>query len=170
MERSCHFAYSGFQTYVATKIVTDKSKTTVAHLPTGVGKSFIAAMTGEYLRTVEGKRVAIVTTQSFLVGQMKRMLGTWTENISVLTMERALLCHKDFDAFIIDESDECLLEAGVAIDHSVLQAIGFWDLMEKRTILLTATIGFDLNIVLFELFGIRQRDVLTFNKHLLDSK
>jgi hypothetical protein len=59
-------------------------------------------------------------------------------------MQQALLKYEQFDVFVVDEADDCILEHGAVIDLHKGQYIGFWDLMEKKTILLTATVGFDL--------------------------
>ena len=42
------FGFNAFQAYTATKIVTNRDNITVASIPTGAGKSFIAALTAYY--------------------------------------------------------------------------------------------------------------------------
>ena len=58
-------------------------------------------------------------------------------------MKQALLRLNDYDCFIIDEADICLIEQGGEIDPRTEVYIGFWDMMEKKTILLSATAGED---------------------------
>ena len=83
------------------------------------------------------------------------MLGGMRQNIPVMTMQQALMSHQDLDMVVIDESDQCLMELGSAFDESKQIVSGFWDLLEKRTVLLTATVGNDLIDILFELYGIK---------------
>ena len=64
-------------------------------------------------------------------------------------MEKAIMSHDDFDVFIIYESDEYILEKRLTFEHSIPRVVGFWDLLEKITILLIATIGWNLDEVLF---------------------
>ena len=47
---------------------------------------------GEKWHQKKGQKVAIVTTEEFLVTQMKRMLGQYRFDVDILTMEKAL-CH-----------------------------------------------------------------------------
>ena len=49
---------------------------------------------------------------------------------------------------ILDEADACVLDYGSTIDPNKMRIIGFWDLMERKTILLSATLGTDLEAVL----------------------
>ena len=56
--------------------------------------------------------------------------------------------------FIIDEADQCIIEKGSIVDEVRKQVKGFWQLLEKRTILLSGTISFDLDDILKEVFGI----------------
>ena len=68
--------------------------------------------------------------------------------ISVITMEKALKDQDNYDVFIIDEADACLMEKGSLIDHPNQKVRGYWDLMQRKTVLLTATIPFDLDDLL----------------------
>jgi len=72
-------------------------------------------------------------------------------------MEQALLRHEEFDAFILDEADTCIMEQGSMLDPSTQKFLGFWDLLKKRTFLLTATIGISLEDTLFKLYGIQKK-------------
>ena len=81
------------------------------------------------------------------------MLGSLRHSIKVMTMQSALFKSKDYDVFIIDEADQCLLELGSTIDSANSIVFGYWDLLTKRSILLTATISKDLEDILFSVFG-----------------
>lgn len=70
---------------------------------------------------------------------------------------------ENYDVFILDEADHCILEKGCSIDLTTLKIRGFWEIMEKRTILLTATVPFDLNDVLKDLFGVQKQKYVTFD-------
>ena len=86
---------------------------------------------------------------------MNKMLGSLRHSIKVMTMQSALFKSNDYDVFIIDEADQCLLELGSSIDTAKSMVIGYWDLLTKRSILLTATISKDLEDILFEVFGFK---------------
>ena len=118
----------------------------------GSGKSYIAAIISNFFLKKK-QRVAIVVPQTFLVSQMNRMLGSLRHSIKVMTMQSALFKSKDYDVFIIDEADQCLLELGSTIDSANSIVFGYWDLLTKRSILLTATISKDLEDILFSVFG-----------------
>lgn len=72
---NAEFLSNGFQSYVATQIIADPNRITTVRLPTGVGKSFIAALVASYYQREHHKRVAIVTSETFLVRQLTKMLG-----------------------------------------------------------------------------------------------
>ena len=139
---------------MAAKIIKNEHRVTVAKLRMGSGKSFIAAIIANYYRKKE-KRVAIVVPQTFLVSQMNKMLGSLRHSIKVMTMQSTLFKSKDYDVFIIDEADQCILELGSTIDTAKSMVFGYWDLLTKRSILLTATISKDLEDILFEVFGFK---------------
>lgn len=71
-------------------------------------------------------------------------------------MEQALYQSNDFDVWVIDEADICLLEKGSLVDVKSQLVRGFWDLLIKRTILLTATISTDMEDILFEVYGLNK--------------
>ena len=73
-----------------------------------------------------------------------------------------MLEHENFDMFVIDEADESLIRKGTTIDDRNNRVVGFWDLLAKRTVLLSATIGMNMDDILFELFGVRKDAYLTF--------
>ena len=83
------------------------------------------------------------------------MLGSLRHSIKVMTMQSALFKSNDYEVFIIDEADQCLLELGSSIDTAKSMVIGYWNLLTKRSILLTATISKDLEDILFEVFGFK---------------
>ena len=56
------------------------------------------------------------------------------------------------------------------VDAGDSKVIGFWDMLEKRTILLTATISRDLEDTLFDLFGVDMSSYLTFDGVLIDGE
>ena len=67
------FVYNDFQAYVAAKIIRDESWITIAKIPTGTAKSFIAAIHVYHYQS-KGQRVAIVTSEQFFVAQLRKML------------------------------------------------------------------------------------------------
>lgn len=79
LEKECYrFCPNPFQIYAATKIVAQKKAITVAKLPTGSGKTFIAALVAKYFLT-KGLKPAIVTSEGYLVTQMEQMLGSFRQ-------------------------------------------------------------------------------------------
>ena len=109
------FVSSPFQTYVCSKILASEEKATIVQLPTGSGKTFIAAIIAEYYR-LRNKRVVVVTSEEFLVTQMRKMFGEFRQEIKIETMERALLNQTEYDIFILDEADACINDKGSTID------------------------------------------------------
>ena len=83
---------------------------------------------------------------------MELMLGSLSQEVPILTMKQALLRLEDFDCFIIDEADECLIDQGSIIDPVKEKFIGFWDMLKVKTVLLTATPGHDFQKVLDGVF------------------
>ena len=65
---------------------------------------------------MRGKLPISITSESFLVAQLRKMLGPMRQSIPVMTMEQTLLSQDRFNVFVIDEVDECLLGRGSAID------------------------------------------------------
>lgn len=59
-------------------------------------------------------------------------------------MEQALGRLNDFDVFVIDEADDWIIEHEIHVDQVNERIFGFWDLKQKRTILLSATVSFDM--------------------------
>jgi late competence protein required for DNA uptake (superfamily II DNA/RNA helicase) len=108
----------------------------------------------------------IVSSEQFLVNQLKKMLGEARQNLPVMTMQQALLSHDQFDVFIIDEADQSLLEKGISTTENLSQFAGFWNILLKRTILLTATACDQFVDILFEVFGIKSESFLTFGELL----
>ena len=76
------------------------------------------------------------------------------------------MCHADYDVFVIDECDQCLLEFGSFIDPKKKIVQGFWDVLLKKTVLLTATIGEDMENILFDVFGIKKSAKINFDKYM----
>jgi reverse gyrase len=79
----------------------------VASLPTGSGKTFIAGLTA-YFYNKAGLKVAIVTSDQFLVTQMLDMIGSIRHTIPFFPIEEAMTKSDEFDVFIIDEADQCI--------------------------------------------------------------
>ena len=157
------FLTNHFQSFAAAKIVAAERKITVASIPSGSGKTYVAALLAKYYQK-KGQKVAIVTTEEFLVSQMERMLGQFRFDVDILTMEQALLRYEQYEVMILDEADSCVIEHGSAIDPIKMRIIGFWDLMEKKTILLSATLGKDLEDVLYSFFGESKHSLITFGE------
>ena len=100
---------------------------------------------------------------------MKRMLGLFSYSVDILTMEDALLNYEKYDVMILDEADSCVLEHGSAVDVDKKRIIGFWDLMERKTILLSATLGYDLEEVLCGFFGESKHSLVKFDELIKES-
>lgn len=64
--------------------------------------------------------------------------------------------------FVLDEGDECILHYGSAIDEENEKIIGFWDLFEHKTILLTGTVGIELEDIMNNLFGLKRKSFVDF--------
>ena len=111
----------------------------------------------------DGKRPAIVTSEAYLVHQMETMLGNFSQDVTILTMEQALIRRADFDCFILDEADTCIIDHGAIIDPVSEAYVMFWDLMETESILLTATTSSDFDHVLNSVFGVKKSSYIQFD-------
>ena len=117
LSTSCNdFVYNAFQAWVSLKIMVAEGLIKVVKIPTGGGKSFIATILADQFRRLNRKPV-IVTTQSFLVDQYETMLGQMRHRIKVLTMQSILTKTEEYDAFIIDEADECFMRLGCTVNQ-----------------------------------------------------
>ena len=58
--------------------------------------------------------------------------------------------------------DTCLIEHGAVIDPITETYIGFWDLLEKESILLTATASDDFQYILNSLFSVKVDQFVNF--------
>lgn len=155
------FIGNDFQTYVATLIVSQPLVLTVAHLPTGAGKTYIAALVAFYYKKKDN-RVAIVTTGKFLVNQLRKMLGKAKHDVDILSMKDALCRNENYDVLIFDEADACVLEHGSVENVNKSAVVGFWDMFAKRAVLLTATVSTDFADVLNALFEYKESAILKF--------
>ena len=144
-------------------------KVTVAILPTGGGKTWLAGLLDQIYRK-RNETVAIVTSKQFLVNQIKSMYGVHRHSCSVMTIAEALLRQDEFSTFIIDEADSCVLENGYIVDELNYRVRGFWDLLQKRTVLLTATVGYDMQTILAQEASIKPEQYLDFRPMLRDIK
>ena len=70
-------------------------------------------------------------------------------------MQQAISRHEEFQCFIIDEADECITHRGVFVDESKEKVLGFWDVMMKRSYLLTATVESYMQDILYKLFNLK---------------
>ena len=95
---------------------------------------------------------------------MSRMLGQFRFDVDILTMESALQYYENYDILILDEADDCVIEHGSIIHPEKMRIVGFWDLMEKKTILLTATLGTDLSDILKSFFGETRDSTINFDQ------
>ena len=86
-----------------------------------------------------------------------------------MTMQTALYKSQEYDVFIVDEADQCILELGSTIDTAKQIVSGYWDILTKRSILLTATISKDLEDILFEVFGFKTPAQLDFDNYMNDN-
>ena len=111
----------------------------------------------------DGKRPAIVTSEAYLVHQMETMLGHFSQDVTILTMEQALIRRDDFDCFILDEADTCIIDHGAIIDPVKEAYVMFSDLMERESILLTATASSDFDHILNNVFGVKRSSYIHFN-------
>lgn len=94
------------------------------------------------------------------------MLGEARQNLTVLTMQQALKNHDQFDVCVIDEADQCLLEKGVYTADNLQHVSGFWNMLLKRAVLMTATAGENFADMLFDIIGVKLSDFLTFDELL----
>ena len=78
-------------------------------------------------------------------------------------MDQALIRRADFDCFILDEADTCILEHGAIIDPVSEVYVMFWELMERESILLTATASSDFDHVLNSVFGVKRSSYIQFD-------
>ena len=79
-----------------------------------------------------------------------------SQKITILTMQQALIRRREFDTSVIEESDECVLKYGCIIDSDKEQAVGYCDLMQSRTILLTAKVGNHVEDIFVEVFSVQK--------------
>ena len=93
-----------------------------------------------------------MTSDEHLVWQLNDMLDTARQDFNVMTMKKALVNADFFDRFIVDEADRCILEKGSTICRSKEQVLGFWHLLQKRTVLLTASTCFNLEDLLYQVY------------------
>ena len=70
---------------------------------------------------------------------METMLRHFSQDVAILAMEQALIRRADFNCFILDEADTCIIDHGAIIDPVSEVYVMFWELMERESILLTAT-------------------------------
>ena len=56
-----------------------------------------------------------------------------------------------------------MIEHGATIDPITDTYIGFWDLLEKESVLLTATAGTDYYYVLSSLFNVKKNEFVNFD-------
>ena len=83
-----------------------------------------------------------------------------------MTIQSALTKADQFDIFVIDEADQCFEELVSVIDIQNDRVAGFWDLLRVRSILLTATIGENLEDIMSVAFGLLRDKYMKFD-HLL---
>ena len=152
-----------FQVFAAAAAIHDDRELTTLKVGTGCGKSFIAGILSVYLYN-KGLRTAIITSDDFLATQLEEMLMGASEQIDILSMQNALRRSDEYDGFIIDEADRCLIDKGVAVDYVNSQLLGFWDLLRKKTFLLTASVPKNLNKLLKDLYNVGLMDVLDADK------
>ena len=94
---------------------------------------------------------------------METMLGHFSQDVTILTMEQALIRRADFNCFILDEADTCIIDHGAIIDTVSEAYVMFSDLMERESILLTATASSDFDHVLNSVFGVKRSSYIQFN-------
>ena len=88
------------------------------------------------------------------------MIGSVCDKIDVLSISRALVNEDDYDGFVIDEADRCLIEKGTVIDENKGLVKGFWDLLSKKAFLLTASCTNDMSKLLREAYGVTSDKVM----------
>ena len=135
-------------------MLKDENSIHVSVLPTGSGKGWIAVLLSRVL-LAKGESNAIVTSDTYLVEQLEDMLGQCKHDFTILNMQQAISRHDEFQCFIIDEADECITHRGVLYDEGKEKVLGFWDVMMKRSYLLTATVESYMQDVLFKLFNLK---------------
>ena len=148
---SRNYVVDYFQVYVAAEAVHSTHAQVVLKLGTGCGKSYVAALLCLYMHR-NNLKFALVSSDKFLVEQLEMMLEEAVDSIDVMTIETALIRSDDFDGFVIDEADRCLLEKGCCIDESKSQVAGFWDLLDRKAFLLTASLSNDMHKLMREAY------------------
>ena len=118
----------------------------------------------------QNQKVAIVTSQEFLVVQLRFMMGYLRQKVDVLTMKKAIVSQVKYDQIIIDEADDCIINEGSLIDHQNNKFVGFWDLLETPTILLTATMSQAMEDLMHNLYNMVQSEVHSFNELINDEE
>lgn len=78
-------------------------------------------------------------------------------------MRETLLQHSQFEVFILDEVDQCILEKGVATSEDLQNFTSFWDILLQRTVLMTATESVDMVNLHHDLLGVEQDSFLKFD-------
>ena len=94
------------------------------------------------------------------------MLGDYRQEIKILTMKESLMNIKEYDVLIVDEADECFCNDGIMTDELDGTIIGFWDFIQRKSILMTATVDTQMQEILDRLFLIKIKDYLDFNEVL----
>ena len=57
-----------------------------------------------------------------------------------------------------------MLNFGTVVDDLGNKLLGFWDLLEKPTILLTATMDYGMEDLMFEMYGISRQKFYSFDE------
>lgn len=83
------------------------------------------------------------------------MLGPCRQNFDIMNMQQAIELHEDYECFIIDEADACITDRGVLASEGREKVLGFWNIMMKKSFLMTATIGRFMEDILLKLFGMK---------------
>ena len=86
-------------------------------LPNGCGKSYVAFLLALCFAH-EGKSFAVVTSDRYLVDQLQIFLGDGMPSITIVGVEEAYLRCDEFDGFVIDEADRCILEKGCTLNRA----------------------------------------------------
>ena len=93
-------------------------------------------------------------------------MGSLRQDIPVIQMTEALQRHREFDRFIFDEADDCILHYGSLFNEETKLIDGFWDLLRKNSVILTGTMNKSMEDLVFQAYDIRKDRFFSYEKLL----
>ena len=71
-------------------------------------------------------------------------------------MESIIEKREEYDQIIIDEADDCIMNEGFKKNEESQKFEGFWDVLAKPTILMTATMNQSMEDLMMKVYNIRR--------------